>query len=113
VRVRVPDARPFRPPLVLAPTEDAVARECATGAQLLYASLFRGRGLVYWRKLRDALLWRLHGGSGYSLTQEDLLKMPWDDLEWFAHRAHERREEESRALRAAAQAKPSIPDGEG
>jgi hypothetical protein len=39
--------------------------------------------------------------------------MPWDDLEWFAARAPERREEESRALKAAAQAKPNIPDGEG
>lgn len=47
------------------------------------------------------LLYTRHGGSGLSLTLEDVMDLPLQRIEWFAERLTERREAEDENIRRA------------
>jgi hypothetical protein len=49
------------------------------------------------------LLYHQHGGSGLSLTLEDVMELDLDRIRWLLERLGEQREREARELAAAAQ----------
>jgi len=43
-----------------------------------------------------------HGGSGLRLSLTEVMELEWSRIRWFLERLGEQREEEARALEAAA-----------
>ncbi len=52
-----------------------------------------------WSLIGD-LCYSQHGGSGYSFTREDVLRMDWDEAQFHQEKLAERRKEEAKVLKA-------------
>ncbi len=48
-------------------------------------------------KIISHVIYRQNGGSGFNITYNEVMDLPWDEVVWFAERLNENREAEAKA----------------